>query len=609
MGKVLRSKTWTAVIAVLLIITLIWLVIFSLRFFTAPIKGEYFPTLLDGEYSVDGGKWKPCKGDIPIDDHFSKIVIRGKLSDKAVAYPVITLAAKDIWYNVKSDKTLMAEYNPRKPEEYKEMAKNGDPVAKLLNTPGYSNFENIIIEAEDYEKEWTIEAEYPYKSANVSFSECFRATLSVEPDGYYQFFYDNIPTIVLFLLICLFGILFFPISGAIMGKFDFKYLTFGGLCFFWGLFMMMYHTRDFINLWLYDPTVCMMTDRLTSYFFVLSIMIYFKSNMRKNITRAVANVITALFFIVTITVTLLHLSGIMDLTATRPNVYICIAVCALIMIVMLSIEIAGNRNAVSFMLSWIPMILALCLDILDQFIHLWGAHYFIYGLIITMVYQIVRLVLDLREQYRAAIRYQQMQKELYEAKVNVMVSQIRPHFMYNALSSIAMMCTIDPDTAQEATITFADYLRGNMDSLKQTAPVPFTTELEHLKKYLYIEQLRFGKKLNVEYDIQASDFKLPLLSIQPLVENAVKHGVGMKKQGGTVKITAKETDSAYEVIVSDDGAGFDTTAPKADDGRSHIGMENTKKRLRDMCGADVIITSVVGEGTQAKVIIPKEKEE
>ena len=186
-----------------------------------------------------------------------------------------------------------------------------------------------------------------------------------------------------------------------------------------------------------------------------------------------------------------------------------------------------------------------------------------------------------------------------------MVSQIRPHFMYNALSSIAILCKLNPETAYDATITFSDYLRGNMDSLKQTAPVPFTQELEHLKKYLYIEKLRFADKLNIEYDIQVTDFVLPLLSVQPLVENAVKHGVGMKKKGGTVTISTRETDNAYEVIIQDDGVGFDVNETK-DDGRSHIGMENTRKRIKDMCGGDVIIESTVGEGTTAKVILPKE---
>jgi len=202
-----------------------------------------------------------------------------------------------------------------------------------------------------------------------------------------------------------------------------------------------------------------------------------------------------------------------------------------------------------------------------------------------------------------------VQQKLYDAQVQVMVSQIRPHFMYNALSSIAILCKLDPATAYQATVTFSKYLRGNMDSLKQTKPVPFERELEHLKQYLYIEKLRFADKLNIEYDIQATDFKVPMLSIQPIVENAVKHGVGMKREGGTVTIASKETETGYEIIVSDDGVGFDTDAPKKDAGRSHIGMENTKTRLRDMCHADLIITSRPGEGTTARVIIPKESEE
>ena len=211
-----------------------------------------------------------------------------------------------------------------------------------------------------------------------------------------------------------------------------------------------------------------------------------------------------------------------------------------------------------------------------------------------------------RENIRIAVEKERTEKELYEAKVSVMVSQIRPHFMYNALTSISMMCTIDPETAQEATDIFAKYLRENMDSLKQTKPVPFKIELAHLEKYLYIEKLRFGKKLNVEYDIQAKDFKVPMLSVQPLAENAVKHGVGMKKKGGTVKIITRDVGDAFEVIVKDDGVGFDTNAPKRDDGRSHVGMDNTLTRLKEMCGGELIIESTVGEGTAARIILPKE---
>ena len=198
------------------------------------------------------------------------------------------------------------------------------------------------------------------------------------------------------------------------------------------------------------------------------------------------------------------------------------------------------------------------------------------------------------------------EKELYESKVKIMVSQIQPHFMYNALSSIAMLCKIDPDTANKAAITFAQYLRVNMDSLKQTAPIPFEQELEHLKKYLFIEELRFGKKLKIEYDIQATDFLIPQLTIQPLAENAVKHGLSKKRGGGTLRIATRETECAFEVIVSDDGVGFDVSEKK-NDGRSHVGMENVTHRLKEMCSAVIVITSEVGKGTVVKIIIPKEK--
>ncbi len=247
------------------------------------------------------------------------------------------------------------------------------------------------------------------------------------------------------------------------------------------------------------------------------------------------------------------------------------------------------------------------IDMFDFYLHISGSKYLQIGLAITIIYQMVRFGMDFSRQYKEAIRYQQVQRELYEAKVSVMVSQIRPHFMYNALSSIAILCKLDPDTAYNATVTFSDYLRGNMDSLKQTAPVPFETELEHLKKYLYIEKLRFDDELKIEYDIQDTDFEIPLLSVQPLVENAVKHGVGQKEGGGTVKISTRDTGTAHEVIIEDDGVGFDTNAKK-DDGRSHVGMENTKKRLYDMCGGEVIITSEIGKGTTAKMIIPKKEE-
>ncbi len=105
------------------------------------------------------------------------------------------------------------------------------------------------------------------------------------------------------------------------------------------------------------------------------------------------------------------------------------------------------------------------------------------------------------------------------------------------------------------------------------------------------------------------DFVVPQLSVQLLVENAVKHGVGQKKKGGTVKIATKETEDGFEIVISDDGVGFDVNAPRKEDGRSHVGMDNTRRRLKEMVGAEVVIESTVGEGTTARVLIPRRESE
>jgi sensor histidine kinase YesM len=319
----------------------------------------------------------------------------------------------------------------------------------------------------------------------------------------------------------------------------------------------------------------------------------------------IGNIIATVFLLMVVTGLILHKSHVMDIYAFSFILNIAAMIVMIAMGIVLFKESKEEKKIGEILIAWAPLILSILLDGLNKIFYFTDIHFYYFGLSITMFYQIFRIIIDLRTQHREAIRYEKMQKELYEAQVGVMVSQIQPHFMYNALSSIAMMCTLDGKKAKEATITFAKYLRGNMDSLKQKKPVPFSQELEHLKKYLYIEKMRFEEALNIVYDIETEDFVLPQLSIQPLVENAVKHGVGMKEDGGTVTIATRETDEDFRVIISDDGVGFDTNAPKAEDGRSHVGMENTKRRIADLCGGSVVIESTPGEGTVATVILPK----
>lgn len=228
---------------------------------------------------------------------------------------------------------------------------------------------------------------------------------------------------------------------------------------------------------------------------------------------------------------------------------------------------------------------------------------------LSIVIQLVNLIMAVKKNYDEQLNYEKVQSELLKSRVTIMISQIQPHFLYNSLTSIAQLCEKDPKRAKTATIDFANYLRGNMNSIKDEHPVPFETELSHLKTYLSLEKMRFGDDLNIVYDIGVTDFTIPSLTVQPLVENAVKHGVGMKEDGGTVTISTKEYDDRYEVVVSDDGVGFDTTKPNPDTSRTHLGIENIKERISTMCNGDVTIESEAGKGTVSTIKIFKDTKE
>ena len=215
------------------------------------------------------------------------------------------------------------------------------------------------------------------------------------------------------------------------------------------------------------------------------------------------------------------------------------------------------------------------------------------GIAISSVFYYVWLHLQFVREHEEALRAEQ--------RIQIMMTQIQPHFLFNTLSTIRALCAKDPPTAIHIIERFSVYLRQNLDALDQAELIPLSRELEHTRIYLEIEARRFPN-IRVNYDIQDQDCRLPALTIQPLVENAIRHGVRIRDDG-VVNVRTRRAGDAHLIVIEDNGKGFDVNALKNDGGK-HIGINNVKSRIEQMCGGTLSVDSRVGEGTTVTLRIP-----
>ena len=191
-----------------------------------------------------------------------------------------------------------------------------------------------------------------------------------------------------------------------------------------------------------------------------------------------------------------------------------------------------------------------------------------------------------------------------DAQIKLMLSQIKPHFVYNSLSAISTLIPIDSEKAQTALDDFTEYLRHSLSSLTASKTISFEDELKHIKTYVSLEKMRFGERIKINYDIKTTDFYLPPLTIQPIVENAIKHGILSKQQGGTLILRVYSTAKQYVVEVVDDGVGFDINGVDFESNK-HLGLKNIEYRLSKMAKASITVKSEIGKGTTVTVTFPK----
>ena len=214
------------------------------------------------------------------------------------------------------------------------------------------------------------------------------------------------------------------------------------------------------------------------------------------------------------------------------------------------------------------------------------------------------IVRQQKENTRQQAEIAQQQREIAQERASVMVLQMRPHFIYNTLMSIHSLCRLNPLKAQQITMDFTNYLRRNFNAVASDSVIPFSTELEHTRAYLAVEHANYDDMLVVDYDTPFTRFRLPPLTLQPIVENAVKHGMNLDAAPLHISIRTRSTDSGAEIIVEDTGPGFDPS----DGTKSHTTLKNIQQRLQMMCGGCMTILPREGGGIVVKLTVPSKDE-
>ncbi len=263
----------------------------------------------------------------------------------------------------------------------------------------------------------------------------------------------------------------------------------------------------------------------------------------------------------------------------------------------------SRKVFIAFLITILPITVALIISLFVDIFPLIDISYVLSTLAMYSFILSDQIEQDRRQQQEIADQQREIanqQREIANQRASVMVLQMRPHLIYNTLMTIYSLCNQDPQKARQVTKDFTDYLRKNFNAVVSDSTIPFSMELEHTLAYLAVEQAQYDDMLIVEYDTPHTHFRLPPLILQPIVENSIKHGMDPDSDPLHIMIQTRETESGSEIIVEDNGIGFDTS----NDNEPHIALENIKQRLKMMCNGEIITMPREGGGTVVKVVIP-----
>ena len=249
----------------------------------------------------------------------------------------------------------------------------------------------------------------------------------------------------------------------------------------------------------------------------------------------------------------------------------------------------GRRYFIAFLVYLLPLLVAMAIQAF--------AEVFLLIVISVSISALSMFGIILSDQVSQYFRQQQ---EIADQRASIAVLQMRPHFIYNTMTSIYYLCEQDAEKAQQVTLDFTTYLRKNFNAITGKDPIPFAEELEHTRAYLAVVQAQFEDSLYVKFDTPHTTFRLPPLTLQPLVENAVKYGLDVDaSEPLRVYVKTEKTKGGSVVTIADSGPGFS----RDDNGEPHIALSNIRERLSAI-GGTLTISPGENGGTLIRIFIP-----
>lgn len=554
-----------------------------------------------GEFSYDNTTWHTMMKKEPKLEKGTRIWMRGHF-DKAIAKNTsIWFLAENIGVKFKlQDKELLSIQQP-------------DSFPAVLKTPGSGWYTTNDVELHvDDEVSFEFLAYGKYNATSIT--NFLKNIYIGDGSGLYKLMISQFDVITFISLMAVLAGILYLLEGTIYDIAKMEegkriqllgfYLFAGGL---WAFTDCLY---PYMPLFITPSWLIPLLDMSGVLLFPIALALIVRFFIRSSISKKIMNMILLIAVMAMVSAIVILLVGTSDLY--QQEVWLgCIGMIQLnIVLLCIGVDLKKYKKGYMWLLLFaiFPALIVIFIESLNGVMMFMPKRIMMrYGFSISVIIMISQLSAYAKVELETKKSIEHMKEELTKSRIAIMLSQIQPHFLYNALESIGDLCTKNPIAAEDAITDFSLFLRGNLDSLVSEKLITFKKELEHTQYYLKLEKLRFGKRLCVKIETDVIDFYLPCLTLQPIVENAVRYGVTRRKKGGTITITTSQDDTAYIIRVQDDGVGFQMDEKQMEEERTHIGLKNVEHRLKIQCSGTLAIQSIPSVGTTVVIRITKER--